>query len=311
MTPSPPTRIIRRARPEEAQALADLQNRSSTHWGYPPDFFDWAPGAHEIPAAYVRDNPVYLLEENGRPVGFYGFTIEDGELLLDKLFVDLDRIGSGYGRLLWRHAVNTAHDLGRTEFVIGSDPNAASFYKAMGATWYAEKPTLSPEWTVQMFRYTLPSHTIRPARSDDAAELHALTQRSAMYWGYEPEFLEWEPEAIAVTPSFLESAITGVLEAGGAILGYYALVIKPEGVYLDKLFVDPAHIGTGCGRRLWLDAVQTARDLGHAEMLLDADPNAAPFYRAMGAEWTGEIVTSRPGWKLQTFRYDLGTGGVS
>nr|MBA3379751.1 hypothetical protein [Chloroflexia bacterium] len=45
-------RQYRRARPDEAQVLADLQNRSSTHWGYPPGFFDWAPGASEIPEPY-------------------------------------------------------------------------------------------------------------------------------------------------------------------------------------------------------------------------------------------------------------------
>lgn len=121
------SRRFRRARPDEAQLLADLQNRSSTHWGYPPGFFDWAPGASEIPEDYVRDNRVYLLEEDGRAVGFYGFTEEDGELLLDKLFVDINRIGTGRGKALWQHAVNLARELGRTEFVIGSDPNAAAF----------------------------------------------------------------------------------------------------------------------------------------------------------------------------------------
>jgi GNAT superfamily N-acetyltransferase len=156
MAPTSPTRTIRPAEPHEARMLADLQNRSSTHWGYPPDFFDWAPEAHVIPQEYVRDNAVYLLEEGGRVAGFYGFTMEGGELLLDKLFVDIDRIGTGCGKALWLHAVETARSLGHDSFVIGSDPNAASFYRAMGAEWYAEKPTVSPDWTVQMFRYRVP-----------------------------------------------------------------------------------------------------------------------------------------------------------
>ena len=156
MAPTSPIRTIRPAEPHEASMLADLQNRSSTHWGYPPDFFDWAPEAHVIPEEYVRDNGVYLLEEYGRVVGFYGFTMEGGELLLDKLFVDIDRLGTGCGKALWLHAVETARSLGHDSFVIGSDPNAASFYRAMGAEWYAEKPTVSPDWTVQMFRYRVP-----------------------------------------------------------------------------------------------------------------------------------------------------------
>jgi GNAT superfamily N-acetyltransferase len=146
---------IRRAEPDEAGELEGLQERSSTHWGYPPGYFDWAGDARAIPDTYVRNNPVFVLEEDGKSLGFYGFTEEDGDLLLDKLFVDADEIGKGYGKLLWQHAVQTARELGRSEFIVGSDPNAAPFYAAMGAVQYATKPTAEPSWTLHMFRYTL------------------------------------------------------------------------------------------------------------------------------------------------------------
>jgi GNAT superfamily N-acetyltransferase len=133
--------------------------------------------------------------------------------------------------------------------------------------------------------------------------LNGLTGRSALYWGYEPEFLDWEPEALLVTPDFIADSPVYVLEEEGRVTGYYGLLRKPDGMYLDKLFVEPDRIGTGPGRRLWEHAVATARDLGVEVMLLDADPNAAPFYRAIGAEWVREEPTSRPGWALQVFRY--------
>lgn len=148
-------RRIRRAEPDEADALRRLQERSSTHWGYPPGYFDWAGEARAIPRAYVRDNPVYVLTRDGGTLGFYSFTEEDGDLLLDKLFVDATEIGKGYGKLLWQHAIRTARELGRARFVIASDPNAAPFYAAMGALEYATKPTAEPSWTLHMFRYTL------------------------------------------------------------------------------------------------------------------------------------------------------------
>ena len=147
---------LRRARPEEAGALEALQNRSATHWGYPEGYFDWAGDARDIPESYVRDNTVYVLvDPDGRRLGFYGFTEEGDDLLLDKMFVDLDEIGRGLGRVLWEHAVETARDLGVRDFVIGADPNAAPFYEAMGATWFASEPTEEPTWTVQMYRFTL------------------------------------------------------------------------------------------------------------------------------------------------------------
>lgn len=148
---------LRPAEPYEAKELEELQYRSASHWNYPDGYFDWAGDAREITESYVRDNPVFvLIDNNGRKLGFYSFTEDDDGLLLDKMFLDVDQIGRGLGRVLWRHAVHTANHLGVSEFIIGADPNAAPFYEAMGAQWYASKPTEEPTWTVQMYRFTLP-----------------------------------------------------------------------------------------------------------------------------------------------------------
>jgi GNAT superfamily N-acetyltransferase len=147
---------------------------------------------------------------------------------------------------------------------------------------------------------------IRPVRADEAQLLHELTQRSTLHWGYEPAFLEREPEAIAVTPELLEGALAGyVLEEGGIVTGYYLITGTPEHAHLDKLFVDAPYIGTGRGKLLWNHAIATAKWLSVQKLDFYADPNAAPFYRAMGAVWVGEEETSRPGWNLQLFDVPL------
>jgi GNAT superfamily N-acetyltransferase len=151
---------IRRAEPHEANELEALQTRSASHWDYPDGYFDWAGDARRITDSYVRDNPVFtLVDSDGRKLGFYSFTQNDDGLLLDKMFLDIDQIGKGFGRVLWQHAVETARDLGASEFTIGADPNAAGFYEAVGAEWYASQPTAEPTWTVQMYRYVLPEGT--------------------------------------------------------------------------------------------------------------------------------------------------------
>ncbi|MFN8592525.1 MAG: GNAT family N-acetyltransferase [Thermomicrobiales bacterium] len=152
---------------------------------------------------------------------------------------------------------------------------------------------------------TSPASHIRRAIPDEAPLLNALTGRSALSWGYEPEFLDWEPEALLVTPAFITASPVYVLEEDGQIVGYYALAGESPELILDKLFVDPDWIGTGRGKRLWRHAVATARHLGATVLTFAADPNAAPFYRAMGAEWTHEEPTSRPGWALQMFRFPI------
>ncbi len=146
---------------------------------------------------------------------------------------------------------------------------------------------------------------IRRATPAEAPLLNELTGRSVLFWGYEPEFLDWEPEAIRVTPELIAGWPFFVLEEAGRIVGYYGLVGEPAEMALDKLFVEPDRIGTGCGKRLWRHAVATAREMGASVLTLSSDPNAAPFYRAMGAAWVGEEPTSRSGWALQVFRFCL------
>jgi len=160
---------------------------------------------------------------------------------------------------------------------------------------------------------SLPHRVIRRATPDEAPFLNELTGRSVLHWGYEPEFLDWEPEAITVTPEFIAGSPVYVLEEEGRVVGYHGLLGEPPEMVLDKLFVAPDRIGAGCGKRLWRHAVATARELGATVLTCTSDPNAVPFYRAMGAEWIREEPTSRPGWALQMFRFavpdtDAGNG---
>ena len=146
---------------------------------------------------------------------------------------------------------------------------------------------------------------IRPGRLEDAGALNELTKRSVMYWGYEPAFLEWEPEAITVDHSFMGRASTFVLEESSVLAGYYALVVQDRGLSLDKLFIDPPWIGRGYGRLLWDHAIAEAGRLGFSSITLLADPNAAPFYTKVGARFIEEIPTSWPGWKLHSFIHEF------
>ncbi|MBA2277095.1 MAG: GNAT family N-acetyltransferase [Chloroflexia bacterium] len=154
-------------------------------------------------------------------------------------------------------------------------------------------------------RIPTPSAVIRRAMPAEAPLLNELTGRSALSWGYEPAFLDWEPESITVTPAFIAGSPVYVLEEAGRVTGYYGLLGEPPEMTLDKLFVDADLIGTGRGKRLWRHAVATARDMGATVLIIASDPNAAPFYRAMGAQWVSEEPTSRPGWNLQWLRFSV------
>ena len=120
--------------------------------------------------------------------------------------------------------------------------------------------------------------------------------------------MAWEPEAITVSPSHLADAITNVLEQDGQAVGFYVLKGEPPTMELSRMMVEPNAIGTGCGRRLWNHAIETARGLGVSTITLDADPNAEPFYARMGAETIGEHdwePPMMPGWRVKKMRYRL------
>jgi predicted N-acetyltransferase YhbS len=147
---------------------------------------------------------------------------------------------------------------------------------------------------------------IRAARPDEAAALTDLAMRSKAWWGYDAGFLARCREALRVKTAALAAQPHFVAERGGRLLGFYGFETLPEGVGLDYLFVEPDCIGQGVGRALWRHAVDTAARHGHASLTVVADPNAAGFYRRMGAEPAGGQASEfEPGRMLPVFRVRL------
>ena len=87
-------------------------------------------------------------------------------------------------------------------------------------------------------------------------------------------------KALTLTPDDLGTTSLHVAEEAGSAVGVAQVAVQDGGAGLEKLFVEPAHIGRGVGRALF---VWTARGGGAARMVIESDPAAAPFYRRMGA----------------------------
>ena len=148
---------------------------------------------------------------------------------------------------------------------------------------------------------------IRRARPDEAEALSELAIRSKGHWGYDEAFLAACRAELSFSADDLANAPTFVADGPDGVGGFYRLLVRVDGVgELDDLFVDPAFIGHGVGKRLWEHAVAQAAALGCAEMVVQSDPFAEGFYRAMGAERVGELESgSVPGRMLPLLRYGL------
>ena len=149
--------------------------------------------------------------------------------------------------------------------------------------------------------------SIRPARTGEAALLTDLALRSKGYWEYDAAFLQDCRADLTVTPDYVASHPVFVIEEQGNIIGFYSLE-KQADLYVElvHLFIEPAHIGGGHGKRLWQHAVRTAAELGFREMVISSDPFAEAFYKAMGAQRVGQTDSKvRAGRHLPLMRFKL------
>jgi GNAT superfamily N-acetyltransferase len=141
---------------------------------------------------------------------------------------------------------------------------------------------------------------IRPARPGEGPALSELALRSKGHWGHDAAFLERARPELTVHPEHLGRWIVRVAERDGSVVGFAA--VDPQARELEMLFVDPAAIGTGAGRALLRDALAAAREAGLDALLIESDPDAAPFYRSQGAEPAGTRTSRSTGRELPLLR---------
>jgi len=124
---------------------------------------------------------------------------------------------------------------------------------------------------------------LRTPRYDEAAILTELCLRSKAAWGYDEEFMQACRAELTLTASIMRSSCLKVAEIGGHLVGVAQVTVNGELAELDKLFVEPTRLRSGAGKALFNWAMTMARDGGAVTMVIDADPDAAGFYRRMGA----------------------------
>ena len=122
---------------------------------------------------------------------------------------------------------------------------------------------------------------LRRAVPADTAALRALMATSN---GYE------RPAARAMIVAFAQtwSVPDGphevwLTEDGGAVVGFYALIPHGADQELDLFFTANAAQGAGLGRRLFEAMAKRVRALGASSVVISSNPEAAGFYRRMGA----------------------------
>ena len=131
------------------------------------------------------------------------------------------------------------------------------------------------------------SCVLRPPRVEELPALSALCLRSKAVWGYDRDFIEACRRELIIEPCDMRSSAIAVAEENGRLVGAAQMKVTGDEADLLKLFVEPTMIRAGVGTKLFHWAVSEAARMGAARMLIEADPDAAPFYRRMGARDCG------------------------
>ena len=130
------TITLRLAKPEEHQALEELQRRSSLEF---PDYREQLlanPDAIHLPPAQIANGLVIVAECAGEVVGFAAVVGNE----LDGLFVEPEMWGGGIGRALLDAAAHQARLRGLSLTVL-ANPSARGFYESCGFSVEGEEPT--------------------------------------------------------------------------------------------------------------------------------------------------------------------------
>jgi N-acetylglutamate synthase-like GNAT family acetyltransferase len=136
---------------------------------------------------------------------------------------------------------------------------------------------------------------IRRATPADAETLTEIAHAAKRHWGY-PEhwIMQWQSD-LTITADFINQNMVFVAEIDNQIAGCSALAIDGPLAEVEHMWVRPEYMGTGLGRRLFEQVTSEATARNLPELELSADPNAAGFYRHMGAVQIGEIPAEMDG----------------
>lgn len=151
--------------------------------------------------------------------------------------------------------------------------------------------------------------TIRRARPGEEAALARLAFASKAHWGYDAAFMERVRPALTPSAEYVANDPVYVVEDDAAqIVAFYGFRHRPDGLFLEDMWVDPARIGTGLGRRMWEHALGTAHAERYPSFLIEADPNAEGFYLRCGARRTGEMISPETGRVVPVLTVDVYDG---
>ena len=102
------------------------------HWPRDPAYLAQAVELMSLDADDLERDEAWILEDGGGAIGFYRISLAGESAEIEEFHLEPDRIGQGFGRMLFDHAVSRARERGVTRLEWSCDEYPLGFYLAMG-----------------------------------------------------------------------------------------------------------------------------------------------------------------------------------
>ncbi|MEM8568400.1 MAG: GNAT family N-acetyltransferase [Bacteroidota bacterium] len=143
----------------------------------------------------------------------------------------------------------------------------------------------------------------RKPHIEDLKTLNAISIKSKQYWGYPMAWVEkWKNELTLDDHKLKEQNIL-LVEVDSKVIGFCSIVEKPENYEILHLWILPDHIGKGIGKKLLSESINSFT-YDTRPIIVEADPNAEPFYRSQGFITFEKIESFPPGRFLPVMKRD-------
>jgi N-acetylglutamate synthase-like GNAT family acetyltransferase len=131
---------IRRATPDESEALTELAHAAKRHWNYPEEWIAHWQDDLTITCDFIAGNEVFIAMIDGEIAGCCALVSSDSVAELEHMWIDPKQMNKGIGRALFEHVQARAKEVGAPVLELSADPHAEKFYERMGARRIGEVP---------------------------------------------------------------------------------------------------------------------------------------------------------------------------
>lgn len=122
---------------------------------------------------------------------------------------------------------------------------------------------------------------IEKAVKGDDEILSIIAFEAKQHWGYPDEWMRMWKSSLIITNDYIEANLVYKLLLETEVVGFIAIEEDKEKFEIAHLWIMPNYMGRGYGKMLLNEAILQVAKPG-AEIIVESDPNAEPFYSKQG-----------------------------